>query len=98
MCDEKTCPKCGSGAFLAGYISFLLSFENADLAALAAVLVLAAGGLQGLSLGFVALCALAAALPILISVRRKELCTRCQIEFIEERAPNVSRPDSLLRK
>lgn len=98
MCENKTCPKCGSAAFLAGYISFLLSFETADLAAVAAALVLGVGGLQGLSLGFVALCAVLAALPLLITVRRKEFCTRCQIEFIEENTSKVSSPDSIARK
>lgn len=84
MNREDCCPKCGSEGFVQHYISVLLSFERADLAVVACVVVFLNGVGLGFSLGTILLFAALAVLPVLVQVRRKQFCERCEIDFISE--------------
>lgn len=87
MKQDEHCPKCGSQAFLTQYLSLLFSFERGGAASLLAAIVVVVAVLENLSVASTFAFAAVAALPVLVSLRRKELCTRCHIEFIPAERP-----------
>lgn len=95
---EYRCPKCGSDCHVHSYISVLLSFERADLAIISAVAVVVFGAVQHFSSTSIVIFAAAASLPILIAVRRKLFCDRCEIDFVSDLKSHPQIPSNPSRK
>ncbi len=84
MSKDDSCPKCGSEGYVESYISVLLSFERADLAITACLVVFICGIAQQFSLDLILVFAAMAVAPVFVHIRRKKFCERCEIDFISE--------------
>lgn len=97
MC-EKSCPKCGSEAHVASYISLIFSFELLDIALILAAIVWTVGMFESLPGGAVLLFCVLAAAPVLMVIQRKEFCESCEIEFIARPFRAVTQLPSQIKK